>query len=164
MPPPGRPEDARFISGIIVVSAQPERLAEFYRDVLGIPLHAEQHGDTEPHWGCELGDVHFAIHPAQDYAEDPAAGPGPVKLAFMIFDLAAMVNWLGQCGVPLCYPPAELGDESRITAVRDPDGNLVELTQLGSGWLEHLREHRAGGQDLVPAWTARLAGPPRPAG
>ena len=47
--PPDRPEDIRFISGILLVSRQPGRLVEFYRDVLGLPLSEEQHGDTEPH-------------------------------------------------------------------------------------------------------------------
>ena len=153
-----RPEDIRFLSGILVVSSQPERLAAFYRDVLGLPLEPEVHAGAEPHWGCELGDVHFAIHPAADYPEDPASGPGPVKLAFMVFDLIAMTEWLGERGVPLLYPPMDLGAESTITAILDPDGNLVELTQLGSGWLGHLKSHRADGGDLVSEWAARLDG------
>lgn len=33
-----RPEDIRFISGVLLVSRQPERLMEFYRDVPGLPL------------------------------------------------------------------------------------------------------------------------------
>jgi catechol 2,3-dioxygenase-like lactoylglutathione lyase family enzyme len=155
--PSGRPEDPRFISGVIVVSSQPWRLTVFYRDVLGLPLAEERHGEAQPHWGCELGDVHFAIHPAGDYPEDPAGGPGPVKLAFMVFDLSRAVEWLDRCAIPLCYPPADFGEESRITAVRDPDGNLVELTQLGPGWLDHLKAQRADGNDLVSAWGARLA-------
>lgn len=155
--PPDRAEGLRFISGVILVSRQPERLAEFYRDVLGLPLAEERHGDTLPHWGCELGDVHFAIHPAGDYPDDPADGPGPIKLAFMVFDLSSMVDWLDRCGIQLCYPPVDLGEESQITAIRDPDGNLVELTQLGRGWLGHLKAHRGDGNDLVSAWDARLA-------
>lgn len=55
---------------------------------------------SEPHWGAELGDVHFA-------------------------------------------------------AIHDPDGNPVELTQLGPSWLEHLRKNRAQGSDLIAAWSAR---------
>jgi catechol 2,3-dioxygenase-like lactoylglutathione lyase family enzyme len=153
--PPGRPEDVRFVSGVILVSDQPGRMAEFYRDVLGFPLAEERHGDTEPHWGCELGDVHFAIHPAADYPEDPATAPGPVKVAFMVFDLAVMVGWLESCGVGLCYPPMDLGEQSWMTAVRDPDGNLVELTQLGPGWRDHLKAHRAQGHDLVASWPER---------
>ena len=154
--PPQRPEDVRFISGVILVSRQPERAAGFYRNVLGLPLAEERHGGTQPHWGCELGDTHFAIHPAEDYPEDPVTGPSPVKVAFMVFDLPRMISWLDRCGVPLCYPPASLGTQSQITAVRDPDGNLVELTQLGPGWLDHLKAHRAEGHDLVSHWTAHL--------
>ncbi|MGH3258086.1 MAG: VOC family protein [Streptosporangiaceae bacterium] len=152
-----RPEDARFLSGLILVSEQPERLADFYRDVLGLPLAEERHGDTALHWACELGDVHFAIHPVADYEGEPTA-TGAVKLAFMIFDLARLVQWLQARGIPLCYPPAEFGTESRITAIRDPDGNLIELTQLGPAWLHHLREHRAAGGDLLQAWQSRLNG------
>ncbi len=154
--PPQRPEDVHFISGVILVSHKPERLVSFYRDVLGIPLAEERHGDTQPHWGCELGDVHFAIHPAEDYPEDPATGPGPVKLAFMVFDLTRIIAWLETRGIALCYPPADLGTQSQITAVRDPDGNLVELTQLGPGWLDHLKAHRAEGHDLVSRWSTHL--------
>jgi len=64
----------------------------------------------------------------------------------MVFDLLRMVTWLERCGVSLCYPPADLGAESQITAVRDPDGNLVELTELGPGWLDHLKTHRGRGR------------------
>jgi catechol 2,3-dioxygenase-like lactoylglutathione lyase family enzyme len=146
------------MSGVIVVSRQPGRVTEFYRDVLGLPLVEERHGETQLHWACELGDVHFAIHPAEDYPDDPAGGPGPVKLAFMVFDLSGMVAWLDHCGIPLCYPPADLGEESQITAVRDPDGNLVELTQLGPGWLGHVKGQPPRGERS----RIRLGCPPRP--
>src|SRR5215813_12221820 len=112
--PPQRPEDIQFISGVILVSHQPEPMARFYRDVLGLPLAEERHGDTEPHWGCELGDVHFAIHPEADYPGESTA-TGAVKLAFMVFDLDALVAWLGEHGVELDYPPTEFGAHSRIT-------------------------------------------------
>jgi catechol 2,3-dioxygenase-like lactoylglutathione lyase family enzyme len=151
-----RPEDIRFLSGLILVSEQPERLVDFYRDVLGLPLAEEQHGDTAPHWACELGDVHFAIHPVADYEGEPTA-TGAVKLAFMIFDMTRLVQWLETRGVPLCYPPTEFGTQSRITAIRDPDGNLIELTELGPTWLDHLKEHRAAGGDLVQEWQTRLS-------
>lgn len=34
---------------------------------------------------------------------------------------------------------------------------LVELTELGPVWLDHLRANRAGGKDLVAHWSARSA-------
>jgi predicted enzyme related to lactoylglutathione lyase len=149
-----RPQGLRFLSGIILVSAEPSGLAAFYRDVLGVPLAEERHDDTEPHWGCELGDVHFAIHAETDYPGEPL-GTGAVKIAFMVFELDRLVAWLGEHGVEPLYPPASFGEGSRITAVHDPDGNTVELTELGPGWLAHLRTHRAGGGDLVAHWSAR---------
>jgi catechol 2,3-dioxygenase-like lactoylglutathione lyase family enzyme len=149
-----RPENLRFLSGLIVVSTEPERLVHFYRDLLGVPLVEERHGDSEPHWGCEVGDVHFAIHPAEDYPGEPTSAGG-IKIAFQVFDLDPLVAWLSSHGVEPCYPPVEFGTESRITAVRDPDGNLVELTQLGPAWFDHLRAHRASGGDLVAHWSAR---------
>ena len=153
-----RPEDLRFLSGIILVSRDPARLVGFYRDILGVPLTDERHGDSAAHWACELGDVHFAIHPVEDYPEDEPT-PGAVKIAFMVFELDPLVAWLIERGVELCYPPAQLGSESRITAVRDPDGNLVELTELGPVWLDHLRAHRAGGGDIVTHWGVRAGRP-----
>jgi catechol 2,3-dioxygenase-like lactoylglutathione lyase family enzyme len=152
-----RPEDLRFLSGVILVSTEPSRLVRFYRDILGVPLAEESHGDSELHWACELGDVHFAIHPAVDYPGE-ATTAGGVKIAFMVFDLDPLVAWLAERGVELCYPPRRFGAESRITAVRDPDGNLVELTELGPVWLNHLRAHRARGGDLVAHWSARASG------
>jgi catechol 2,3-dioxygenase-like lactoylglutathione lyase family enzyme len=78
----------------LLTSRQADRLAAFYRDVLGLPLHEERHDSGPSHWGCELGDVHFAIHPAEDGGGDEARGPGPVRLAFWVFDLQAFVQRL----------------------------------------------------------------------
>jgi len=152
-----RPEELRFLSGIILVSAEPEQLVRFYRDILGVPLVEERHDGSEVHWACELGDVHFAIHPTADYPGEATAA-GAVRIAFMVFDLDAFVAGLAEHGVELSYPPVSFGAESRLTAVRDPDGNLVELTELGPAWLDHLRAHRADGGDLVTHWSARASG------
>ena len=146
------PESLRFLSGVVLVSTEPRRLVSFYQGILGLPLTEERHGDSELHWACELGDVHFAIHPAADFPGEPTA-PGAVKIAFMVFDLDLLVAWLSDHEVEVCYPPVEFGTESRITAIRDPDGNLVELTELGPAWLDRLRAHRARGGDLVAYWT-----------
>ena len=86
-----RPEDLRFLSGVILVSTEPARLVRFYRDTLGVPLAEERHGDSELHWACELGDVHFAIHPAVDYPGE-ATTAGAVKIAFMVFELDPLVE------------------------------------------------------------------------
>ncbi|HET6401406.1 MAG TPA: VOC family protein [Candidatus Kapabacteria bacterium] len=139
----------QFLSAVLLVSKDAERLARFYRDVLGIPLEEEQHDDTAKHYGCEMGDVHFAIHPIEDFQTEP--GVGAVKLAFEIFDMDGFIEHLQKHGVDPLYPPKPLG-KSRITALRDPDGNEIEFTQLSTGWFEHLKNHRQDGHDILKRW------------
>lgn len=143
------PERIEFLSAVLLTSRQPDRLAAFYRDVLGLPLHEERHDPGPSHWGCELGDVHFAIHPAEDAADAPR-GPGLVRLAFWVFDLEAFVQRIGQeHGIRCRYPIQDLGASSLVTAITDPDGNEVELTQMGRSWVEHLAGHRRVGADVI---------------
>ena len=61
--------DIEFLSAVIVISDEPRRLAGFYGDALGLPLHPEQHDDDLPHWGATLGQLHFAIHHVADFPE-----------------------------------------------------------------------------------------------
>jgi catechol 2,3-dioxygenase-like lactoylglutathione lyase family enzyme len=147
-------ERLRFLSAVILVSEQPGELARFYREVLGIPLEDERHDGSKPHWGCTLGDLHFAIHAVSDFPEHPSAGVGAVKLAFTIFDLASFIERLQHAGIEPLYAPKQLG-WCTMSAVEDPDGNLVELTELGDGWFDHLSRHRQKGEDVVSHWRRR---------
>ena len=148
---PERPEDAiEFLSAVLIVSEDPRRLADFYRDVVGIPLEAEEHGASLPHWGCTLGDIHFAIHPVATFP-DRRSGVGSVKLAFTVFDIQALAQRLDSKGVPLLYRPRDTGF-FRSTAIQDPDGNLIEFTQLRDEWFAMLEERRRRGADVVSRW------------
>jgi len=149
-----------FLSAVLLASTNHDRLAAFYRDVIGVPLEDEQHGHLLKHYGCELGDLHFAIHPAENF---PGAGPGvgSVKLAFEVFDMDAHVKKLAAHGVQLLYPPYKMGPMT-ITAIRDPDGNVVEFTQLDERWYAHLEKRRAEGHDVIRRWKA-LSSTPAPA-
>ncbi len=142
------PKPIEFISAVLITSADPGRLVLFYRDILGVPFVAERHGEGRSHYGCELGDVHFASHPG--VGTSPGGG---LKVALWVFDLAGLVARLDALGVPLEYPIEDLGEASLETAVRDPDGNEVELTQVGDSWWQHLADRRADGFDLM-SWTS----------
>lgn len=146
-------EPVQFFSGIILVSENPARLAAFYRDTLGVPLAAEEHTDTQPHWGCDLGDIHFAVHPIDDFP-DRRSGVGAVKLAFNVFDLEAQVKHLEELAIELLYPPKDTGF-FLSTAFLDPDGNFVELTQLVPAWFEYLKQRRTQGHDVVARFEER---------
>lgn len=149
-------EPLEFLSAVLVVSEHPERLAAFYRDVLGVPLEPEQHGATATHWGCQLGDLHFAIHPVANFRQHP--GVGAVRLAFTVFDLDTYVAAVRRRGVEPLYPPKDLG-WSKMTAVRDPDGNHIELTQLTNDWFDRLAQRRHQGHDVLARWRQRKPQP-----
>ncbi len=140
----------QFLSAVLLVSKNPERLATFYRDVLGIPLDEEEHDGDVKHYGCELGDLHFAIHPTENFSSKP--GIGSVKLAFEIFDMDGFLEHLRTHDVIPLYPPKPLGT-SLITALTDPDGNEIEFTQLSAGWFKHLQKRREDGNDMVRHWN-----------
>jgi len=145
--------NVEFLSAVLLISKNHTELAKFYRDIIGIPLEEEQHGDTEAHYGCELGDLHFAIHPVENFGESKT-GVGSVKLAFEVFDMAQHVKKLESHGVKLLYPPKEMGP-MLITAIKDPDGNLIEFTQLADWWFEHLEDRRRNGHDMIKRWKER---------
>jgi predicted enzyme related to lactoylglutathione lyase len=145
-------ECIEFLSAVIVVSRDPGRLAAFYRDVVGLPLADERHGQSLPHFGCTLGDLHFAIHPVETFP-DRRDGVGSVKLAFNVFDLQAFADRLTVKGVKLLYPPKDTGFFIS-TAIEDPDGNFIEFTQLVDEWFTQLEERKSRGLEVVSRWKA----------
>jgi predicted enzyme related to lactoylglutathione lyase len=143
-------EKIEFLSAILLVSKDPEALAQFYKEIVGLPLEDEQHGKTEKHYGCELGDLHFAIHPLSNFI-DSGYGTGSVKLAFTVFDMNAFVKKIESKGLKLAYPPKDTGF-SIMTAMNDPDGNHIEFTQLSDRWFKHLEARREKGIDVISRW------------
>ncbi|MGZ3726709.1 MAG: VOC family protein [Pseudobdellovibrio sp.] len=143
-------EKIEFLSAVLLVSKDPERLANFYKNIVGLPLEDEQHGNTEKHYGCELGDLHFAIHPVKNF-EGTSHGTGSVKLAFTVFDMKAFVEKVKSHGLQLAYEPTDRGF-AKMTALTDPDGNYIEFTQLSDHWFKHLENRRKDGFDVISRW------------
>lgn len=134
-----------FFSAVLIYSKNHIELAKFYKEIIGIPLEDEQHGNSPLHYGCELGDIHFAIHPAD---ENDEVGVGSMKLAFEVFDMNSHIKKLESHGVKLLYPPKPMGP-MLLTAIKDPDGNTIEFTQLGEPWYQHLADRRKNGHDII---------------
>ena len=143
-------ERIEFLSAVLLVSPNPERLADFYRDVVGLPLEVERHGGSRPHWGCTLGEIHFAIHPIEAFP-DRQGGVGSVKLAFTVFDIRGLAKRLEESDVPLLDPPRDTGF-FWSTAIRDPDGNFIEFTELCDEWFQGIEASRARGSDVLARW------------
>jgi len=111
------------------MSEEPTRLAAFYRDVLNIPL-AYDHVDGEVHHHeCDFGNVHFAIHPARGNVE--LRSSDSISFSLAVPNLDEYLLQLCQYGVQPAFGPFEL-DFGRLAGVRDPDGNLIQLTELRS--------------------------------
>lgn len=136
-------EQIDFLSAVLLVSEDPERLAGFYRDVVGLPLETEQHGATDKHYGCELGDLHFAIHPTTNF-KGTGHGVGSIKLAFTVFDMKGFAEKIKSKGYALVYEPKDVGF-AVMTAMIDPDGNHIEFTQLSDRWFKHVKNRRTEG-------------------
>ncbi|HZH03715.1 MAG TPA: VOC family protein [Myxococcaceae bacterium] len=150
-------EELEFISAVLLVSPDPARLATFYRDVLGVPLR-EDKSSASPTWACRLGDLYFTIHSVDQFPEDPLAGIGAVRLAFNVFDVDQFARKLIARGAGLTFPPKDMG-WCRMTALRDPDGNVVQFTQPKPQWYEQLADRKKRGFDLVLRWKAVKALP-----
>lgn len=46
----------------------------------------------------------------------------------------------------------------RFTAI-DPDGNIVELTEMSERWYKYLEERRSKGLDALGQWKSKTAAP-----
>lgn len=135
-----------FISGLVIFSAQARDLASFYRDVLGLPLEASTHGgDVLEHYECELGDVHFAVHPAEGR---PITGASAIKIAFSVRSIRQIELRLAR--FPSCsLTPIRNRGFAQSAVMHDPEGNQIELTELSERWLDYLSSRPAELRDVV---------------
>ena len=116
------------VGALLLISDDAMQLAAFYRDALELPLEEERHDGITLHYGCEVGGVHFAIHPSAEWPGDPAPnGQSPV-IVFYSSDVQADYERLLAHAVD-ATPPFDHGFAT-LTAFRDPDGNNVQVMTL----------------------------------
>ena len=108
------------LSGLILSSPDPDRLAAFYKKVLGIPVALQSHGHFKAHWEGDFDDIHFAI-----LKQGPATGQNsPIVASFHVDDVK---TFLEDHGLTLSYPILDLGDGNFVGEINDPDGNPIRL-------------------------------------
>jgi len=103
-----------------------EASVQFYRDAIGIPLREAGGVDEETHREYSWTDgayLHFALFPATAEGETRS-----VEIAFYVDDVDAAHARAVAAGADVASMPR---DESwgRTVSYRDPDGNVVALTQ-----------------------------------
>ena len=118
------------LDNIDVLVADLERMAPFYRDVLGLPLlfpYVREDG-----WaGFQAGDVSiYLIEVGGDLVARRVPGAGPAGIesfAFAVDDLDAAIAELDRAGVEWAAEPVE-SEWYRYRSFYDPEGNVLHVT------------------------------------
>ncbi|QHV95371.1 VOC family protein [Spirosoma endbachense] len=108
------------LSGMIMSSAEPERLVKFYKEVLGIPLALNRHGNMPEHWECEYNGIHYAVLKRKSN-EQPNEN---IVLSFAVDDIE---NFVATHDIKLIHPIMDLGEGAYIASFKDPDGNTLRF-------------------------------------
>ena len=112
-----------------------EAAVRFYTEVLGMERVRFGAGRTALRFGGQKINLHVAGQEIEPNAAHPT--PGSADLCFIMEQpLDAVVEHLRNCGVPLVLGPVpRTGALGPIQSIylRDPDGNLVELSCYEDG-------------------------------
>ena len=115
------------VAAILLISPDARALADFYRNVLDLPLEDEEHPGVPLHYGCDVSGVHLAIHSSAGFVGVPARdGQSPV-IVLGTSSVKAVAARLSASGVQ-AIGPSDHGF-GLIVSFRDPDGNLVEILE-----------------------------------
>jgi glyoxylase I family protein len=131
------------IAAVLLFSDEPEALAEFYREVLGVPLRRIRVPDADTHWACDIKGVYFSIWPETEVTTNNSEWHRG-GVAFHFKNVDREFERLKALGIKVDFPPRNsvLG---RIARLRDPDGNPFEIYQPVPGKTEsELRKNGSG--------------------
>jgi len=125
------------IDHIVMTVADSDATIAFYCDVLGMELQSFQPADGSPArralcFGTQKINLHDAASPYVPHARQPVAGA--VDLCFLSeMPIADWQDRFADHGIELEHGPVEkTGATGPLWSVyvRDPDGNLVEISNL----------------------------------
>lgn len=112
---------------VLLLAADADRTAAFYRDVLGLALIAEKHDGRHTHYACRLGSVYFTIQPRTDLGEPPPArGHDSLQLCLTTPSMDAFLERLAGHAVKPLHPPRPF-EQTVFTTLIDPDGRHVRV-------------------------------------
>lgn len=112
------------LTGMILYSEQPERLAEFYKK-LGIPLEIATHGKFKEHQEGLFKNVHFAIWKKSDNKNESKIVP-----SFLVNNLEQFIRELRENGVNVLHDVIDLGEGKKVVSFQDTDQNILRAIQL----------------------------------
>ena len=113
-------------NSILIGSAQPQVLAEFYAKVFGRPADMSEGG----YHGWQVGSCFLTVGEHSEI-KGPAKEPARIILNFETRAVQAEFERLKQLGVTVVKEPYSMDDggtaEGWIATLADPDGNYVQL-------------------------------------
>ena len=117
---------------LVLTTADEEACVRFYVDALGMTLETFGAGRKAFRFGNQKINLHVKGHEFEPKADVPT--PGSLDLCFIAsVPLEAVIERLGEKGVAIIEGPVmRTGATSRIRSVyvRDPDLNLIEISEL----------------------------------
>jgi len=117
---------------LVLTTAHEEACIRFYVDVMGMSLESFGAGRKAFRFGNQKINLHVKGHEFEPKAQLPT--PGSLDLCFIASaPLDEVITRLGEKGVPILEGPVmRTGATSRIRSVyvRDPDLNLIEISEL----------------------------------
>ncbi|SFP50560.1 VOC family protein [Variovorax sp. 770b2] len=117
---------------LVLTTANEEACVRFYVDALGMTLETFGAGRKAFRFGHQKINLHVKGHEFEPKADVPT--PGSLDLCFIAsVPLEAVIERLGEKGVAIVEGPVmRTGATSRIRSVyvRDPDLNLIEISEL----------------------------------
>ncbi|MGG6238306.1 VOC family protein [Nodosilinea sp. AN01ver1] len=118
---------------LVLTVADIARTCEFYQTVLGMEVVTFGAGRVALRYGQQKINLHPVESPFAPHAQAP--GAGSADLCFLITSpLAAAIAHLEALGVPIVAGPVpRTGATGPLGSIyiRDPDGNLLELSVSG---------------------------------
>ena len=101
----------------------------FYGEALGLPEAPSEPGSA----AFQAGETLIFLEPSSDAVADADfRGPGWRYITFQVFKVDAEHAAILAKGGREAMAPTTLGQTARISMVRDPDGNWIEISQRAS--------------------------------
>ena len=123
--PPATPEHSPFeyVGGLAFHAKDPQTLARWYTDVLGLPMRITFPGGVAG--GFHAGNVDFNMAIVAATSKHAGPPPGAMYLVLRVTDLDGRVRELASHGVV----PFETSNDKmgRFAMIHDPEGNTIGL-------------------------------------
>lgn len=118
-------------AGVLVYTAADRfaAMADFYRDILHLPVRTDRRGFVSFAWGTPPHDRRLTVT-VHDRLAGPATDPFHVMVNLATDDIECDAARLTAAGVPCDRPPERESWGGMVATFRDPDGNVVQLLQL----------------------------------